>query len=72
MKTTSPEWLVMGIKELQGVKIPKEYAEYMYALWNLSRGISFREGYVPSYWKGLRPKKGVFNYLRKVGLRNGH
>lgn len=69
MKKDSPEWLVMNQAELKGIKIPKEYAEYMYALWNVSRGIPFRLHYTPKYWRSLQPKKKVYNYLRKIGLR---
>lgn len=69
MRCNTPEWLNVGVKEMKTIKIPKTYSDYMYALWNVSRGIPFRKDSVPAYWRDLEPKKKVFNWKKIVGLQ---
>lgn len=59
MRQDTPEWLNLGVKELKSIKIPKVYSDYMYMLWNVSRGKEFSAGHPPAYCKSLKNKNTV-------------
>jgi hypothetical protein len=57
MRQDTPDWLNIGVAELKTIKIPKVYSDYMYMLWNTSRGIPFSKWHIPAYERDLKKKK---------------